>query len=737
MVLADDVSISGGVLLNKHETLDDTLISLLQNCGITTISVVSPDDSQGPIEEGGPIAEPTAPSPPLQSDPIILARPPLKKTDLPPEIKISISPDAESAQLTLDPCATPPSMITADTILQALEAHDVVHGINRELVEKIAAAWAIEPHHIDAPGIAEATAPIAGIEGDIKMLVGHLSANSDCEKVRSMSFFHDALLEFPSIEKAARDTPIAERTHRHAATPGINVKGGDIAAPSESVTDITLGGNVRFSKDNTTIVALCNGIAYHVDTTIGVIPINFDGAFTITLSSDNMTAYCTVTPPGPGGKLPDKVALLDMLKAASVHFGVNESDIITLLSLCRQGAYPKEPFPVARGLAPVNGSDGDFLYHFNIETSLAPAINSDGSADYKAVNIIQTASAGEQLVTLIPPGDGHDGTDVFGKTLPSQKGTAARLPQGPHTAPDPNNPDSLIAETDGIVRLAGGLVEVYEGFLVKGNVDYSTGNIDYNKTIQVGGDVKSGFTIHAGGDLEVHGTIEDCHITTGGNVLCRCGFVGQGKGSIEAKGDVNLSFIKNQSVRSFKTIAIAKEAINSFLYSRASIILHGKPLSAAGGEIHAKSSITAHTVGNHTGIRTLLEVGVDYLMVDELTMVEKLIAEATAQFKKVADAFTRYQKTMQQKKNLTAQEQSKLHELTAAFKQTRQKITVLEERKVIIAGKMYTISDARITIEHAALPGTLLKFGDRHHLLREELIGPKTIIYADHDIKIC
>lgn len=741
MVLSDDVSIAGGILLNKLETLDDTLISLLQNCGITSISIFSPDSEEAVSRPRQPVQSTEQSTPPDLPPTFDLPTPgktaaSVPKTALPSEIKISIAPDAMAAHLTLEPGDSPSAKITATTILSALEAQGIVYGINREMVERVAAEWTVAPHFIEAPRIAEGTAAVPAVEGDLRMIVGHLTTRADCDTVRTLNFFSEALAAFQSIEEAVRGAPIAERTTRHSATPGSDVFGNAKNATPAPAIEITLSENAEFSKDNQTILSRCNGIAYHIESTVGVIPINFDGSFIIDISSDNMTAYCKVIPPGPGGKLPDKQALLDTLRSASIYFGINESEITTLLSLCRQGAYPKEPFIVARGIAPVNGSNGDFLYHFNTETSLAPAINSDGSADYKSVNIVSTVSKGEQLVTLIPPGDGHDGSDVFGKIIPSQKGTPARLPQGPHTIPDPQNPASLLAEIDGIVRQAGGLVEICEGFLVKGNVDYSTGNIDYNKTIQVSGDVKSGFNIHCGGDLQVNGTIEDCHLSVGGNVLCRCGFLGQGKGCIEAKGDVNLSFVKNQCVKSFRSIAVAREAINSYLYSRTSIILHGKPLSAAGGEIRAKNSITAYTVGNHTGIKTLLEVGVDYLMVDELAMIEKQVSETTAQFKTVADAFTRYQKNIQQKQNLSAQEQGKLRELTAAFKQTRQKLTVLEERKTIVAGKLHTVSDTRITIEHGAYPGTLLKFGDRHHLLKEELIGPKTIIYAEHDIKI-
>jgi len=755
MVLSEDVDIAGGVLLQKEEVLDDTLISLLENCGITTIEInetikqsnVRPASSvmkQADVlnttntVDSTDAAETTdTPDTADSQKKIDEPRENTAATEIPPELHITVQPDKMSASIILDPVPqSTATSITAENLHFALITSGIRYGINSRLLEVAAQEWAQGQRHSEFSEVARGTPPVPAIDGDITMLVKHTRSSSECDTIRQLRSFNEVTTSFPHLEITPAGTMIAQQEVCHLSIPGTDVFGKTVPPPALEPGSIIAGENVRLGDDNRSATALCAGIAYCLGSTVGILPVDADGAFTIEISTDHMTARCKVTPPGPGGKIPSKQDLMQLLRDASVHSGVSESDIDTLIALCSRKAFPEEPFTVARGLAPVNGKDGDYLYHFKSETSLAPAINSDGSADYKSINIVTTTTKGQQLVSLIPPTEGHDGSDVFGKVLPAQPGKPAKLPQGPHTVIDPQNSSMLLAGIDGIVRMSGGLVEVCEGFLIRGNVDYSTGNIDYGKTIQVSGDVKAGFTVRAGGDLQVNGTIEDSHITVGGSVLCRCGFLGQGKGTIEAKGDVNISFIKNQSVKSFRSISIAKEAINCFLYSRTSIALHGKPLSAAGGEMHAKNSISVYTVGNHTGIRTLLEVGVDYLMVDELSMIEKQITDTTAHFKSVADTFKRYQQNVGAKKRLSTSEQQKLQELTAAFKQARQQLSVLEERKSIVNGKMYQVDDARITIEHAAYPGTLLKFGERHHFLKEELIGPKTIIYADHEIKI-
>jgi hypothetical protein len=49
---------------------------------------------------------------------------------------------------------------------------------------------------------------------------------------------------------------------------------------------------------------------------------------------------------------------------------------------------------------------------------------------------------------------------------------------------------------------------------------------------------------------------------------------------------------------------------------------------------------------------------------------------------------------------------------------------------------MYHLNEAYIKIDHSAMPGTLFKFGERHFLVKEEIIGPKMVRLIDHEIKV-
>jgi hypothetical protein len=279
-------------------------------------------------------------------------------------------------------------------------------------------------------------------------------------------------------------------------------------------------------------------------------------------------------------------------------------------------------------------------------------------------------------------------------------------------------------------------VEISEGYVVKGDVDFSTGNVKYAKSVIVGGDIKSGFTIDCGGDLQVSGTIEDATLNVGGVVLGKLGFIGQGKGIIESKGDVHLGFMKNQTIRCRNSVTIAREAINSTIFARKSITVLGNPLSVAGGTLCTRNLISVYTVGNNSGIKTMLEVGVDFTLLEELEKTEKQLETIGQDCKKIIASYKKYDHLLKIKKSLPPKELQIFHKLRTTLVKYSEQIKALERRKNALSSRVNDKSNAQLKITHAAMPGTMIKIGERHHLVREEIIGPKTVAMVKGEIKI-
>jgi hypothetical protein len=728
MRLVEDISLPRrkGVV-KKSEPITGKSIALLRKAGITRISIQS-DDSPG-SETGEPAAVPEQAAPdtaPAQN---------VKK--LMPIIMVIVHDDCLAADLIIEPAGEECAEISVETLLAALDKKGVSYGINRDLLDKIVRQWADHKRRHEFENIARGIAPQAGVEGAFQLCVQHLASMRDLEVVQQSTYHWQAADHIGNIQRIDKGMVLAEKPFTTPSQPGINVRGEPVLSEDSPVeAKISLGDGVAFSTDRSQIIALADGVCYYVNDTIGIFNLDFNGSIDILIASDRMSAQLCLHPPGEGGSMPGEKAIDNLLTNNLISSGIMKAAIEDLLKSCGEGNIPHEPVTIAIGTPPVHGKKGEIEFLFNINTSLAPKINPDGSADYKEVDIVIAVTKGKPLARVIAPTEGTPGKTIFGEDLPCKEGSPAVLPIGPGTEIDAKDDDLLVAAIDGIVRYTGSYVEVSEGYIINGNVDYSTGHVRYNKSVIINGDVKTGFNIECGGDLQVSGIIEDSSITVGGSVLCKHGFVGHGQGVIDAKGDVNVGFILNQTIKARKNVNVAKESINGTIYSRQSVHVHGNPLSVAGGMIVAREMISAHTVGNHSGVRTDLEVGLDFTLVEELKKNEAQETELGLKAQKLLEPITKYRHRTAHGHHLGESEETLFTKLKIAYAKIEEQKRLLEKRKELIKTKLHELDNSYISIEHGAMPGTHFKIGERRNFLKEEVIGPKTVRLINQEIII-
>ncbi|HEX2959484.1 MAG TPA: FapA family protein [Chitinispirillaceae bacterium] len=721
MTVSTDIIGPGGIiLLPANKTLNNENILLLSKNGVVQVDIKEIDAST-PAAAQNPLPE--------NIDQEIM------RTRKLPSLHINVSDDAMTASLIIEPTDQDNSDLTIEDIRTALDNYKIISGINEKVIESAVQNWNCKKRRYEITGIASGIPPEPAVEGDVHLPVRCLICESDAKKVRSIRYIWQNSDLLPQIQHIKPGMVVAE-LQINSSVPGKNVKGEPIFTEKVIKKDITCGNGATFLPDKKMFTSTMDGVLCFFDNILDVIPVSFDGAVDIEVSTNKMTAELIFNPPVEDGMPPKEQDVFDTLQNAHISHGIDESRLKEITSDLKKGIVPEGRILIAQGTAPVNGQNGKITYHFNTQTSLKPKLNPDGSVDYKSIDIVISVGKGEKLATLEPPEKGTSGKNLYGELISCLDGTPARLPVGPNTEPDPQDHDTLIASTDGIVRLAGSTVEVCEGFVINGDVNFSTGNVKYDHSVIVTGDVKSGFDIECGGDLQIGGTIEDCNLKIGGNVLCRFGFCGQSKGLIDAKGDVNLGFMKNQTVRSKKNVNIAREAINSIIFAKESINIHGNPLSVAGGHLTARDSITVNSIGNHSGIKTLCEVGFDFTLGEELHMLEEHLAELVRNQNKIVETIKKIDKTLSFQRNLPVKEQEMRAKLKESQGKYDQQIQSLELRKKIIEKKMYNFEKVFIKFERAAFPGTLFKYGDRHYLVKEEICGPKMVRLIDFEIKI-
>ncbi len=731
MKLLEDVLLpNGSILINASQILSQTTIGVMAKRGIRKIQIVAEAEETKPVEKEKPEETPSSPQDELAAI-VEQFTPPS-----PPKLRVVVKDDKMSVKLCVEPTDAQNQILERDHIIAVLSENNIVFGINEQAISGIIEKWLKYKRYYEVEDIAKGTMPQPGKEGPYEFKVKHLTTQAAVDAVRKIKYYSDIPRDL-FADRVDADTVIAVRGIDVPPFPGTDVYGNIVTTEETIKTEMKGDNSVSFADDNQKIIAKSTGFAYVINSnTVGVVLFQFDGSIEIAIPQDRMKAEITVHAPGPLGKVPTRDDVRSLLFDNKIVFGVKDAVIDALCKDLVKNRYPGGPVLIAEGVPAVHGENGKVKFLFNTLSSLKPKVNKDGSADFKNIDLVNSVTKGQKLAELEPPTNGTPGKTILGSELPCLNGEKAKLPIGQNTVLSQEDASVLCAGTDGNVRYNGSTVDISEGFVIKGNVDFSTGNIKYPKSVEVAGDIKSGFRIECGGDLQVAGTIEDADIQVNGNVLCKLGFVGQGKGLINAKGDVNIGFLKNQTVKSRQNIAIAKEALNCTLFARKAIEIHGNPLSLAGGKVLARDSVTAHTIGNMSGIKTIVEVGTDFTLIEELEKTDVQIAELEENRKKILVTYQRYEKIKELKKSLSAKDEFLFEKLKTTLSKYDMQIKTLDDRKAIIAGKMNNFKTSFIKIEHSAMPGTMFKIGPRHFLVKEEIIGPKSVRLINEEIRV-
>lgn len=287
-----------------------------------------------------------------------------------------------------------------------------------------------------------------------------------------------------------------------------------------------------------------------------------------------------------------------------VKIGLKEDELKLLLS----NQYYNEKVCIAEGIKPIDGKDGYIKYHFDIDKKLAPKLLENDTVDYRELGIINNVRKGDILAELIPPTEGRNGYKVTGELIPYKKGKTPRFKYGKNVKLLDNGM-YLVSKTDGLVELKDGRVIVSEVFEVA-DVDNKVGNINFNGSVIVRGNVLNGFRVIADGDVKVKGVVEGAYIENTGDVIVERGIQGYNRFTINTKGNVITKFVENAKLDVGRSIT-AEAIMHSEVSCKDSIIALGKRGLIVGGICRAEKEIRANIVGSSMATTTILEVGVD------------------------------------------------------------------------------------------------------------------------------
>lgn len=342
-----------------------------------------------------------------------------------------------------------------------------------------------------------------------------------------------------------------------------------------------------------------------------------DSGLMIRISDDCMKAYISVplgfkkrfTPPG----------ILKILKKYEINYGLLQKEIERFCNDLPAGLE----LQIAQGSGSSSSSNGYYDFYFNTSPMDTPTIKSDGSVDYSRIKIAETVKAGSVLAVYHPARIGETGFTIssipiresVGVDLPPLKGIGIIYDEATLT---------YTAQYDGNVSFQEDAytLNVLKNFTLDGDATRVNGNIRYDGSIVIRGDVRNMACIYATGDIVVEGTVEGAELHAGQNIVLKKGVNAAGKGIIEANGKIMGSFFEAAILKASGSIE-GSYFLNCKVETDDLLLAKGGKALIQGGNIIAAIGIEAHNIRCNPASKTSLMVG----RTPSLTKRKQILAE--------------------------------------------------------------------------------------------------------------
>ncbi len=400
--------------------------------------------------------------------------------------------------------------------------------------------------------------------------------------------------------------------------------------PKEDIVEIVKKYSIK-DFDPSTIDKVIEESSKYIFITKDKDAINIDEKFDIIVSKDRMLAEVKFKAPFKNGNVLSKQQILDKISESNVVFGLDFSDIENFI--CNRD-YNKS-YVIAKGIQPEESKNGFLEYHVDIsKKTTKPKVLEDGTLDYRELNMFESVHKDQTLVTRVDAIKGADGRNVYDEVVPSKlPKEAPTLAQGKNTRISEDG-KLLLSNIDGCVAMKGKTVNILPVLEIESDVDTSIGNIDFIGSILIKGNVLSGFTVSAGGDIDILGVVEDSNIIANGNISIAKGVQGGGKARIIASENINLNFVENATIICEKDIT-ASSIMHSDMWCGGNVNILGDKGVITGGKSIISGVLSTKYIGAPMSSHTDITVGINYRVLNKYEELVQKVEEMSEKYNKL------------------------------------------------------------------------------------------------------
>jgi len=495
-----------------------------------------------------------------------------------------------------------------------------------------------------------------------------------------------------------------------AGQDGEDVFGKTLPAVQGLALKLQLGTRVCLDDAGQSVTALADGFPVVLGAYVDIWP-----RYAISVAADRLRVSLSFDDTAATAE-----ELTTLLQEAGVCFGLRGAE----LSKAIQDGRATD-LQVAAGIKPMSGTQARLEYFFALKGG--DLDNPAGEDRSEKCNPLAMFDAGAMLLRLQPAKQGAGGIDVFGLPIPVDDQVEIEISAGENVEKRRVGDAYVYTATQrGTPFLEAGVLRVSDEYIINADLTPAYGNIEYEGSVRIQGDVPNGYRVASEKDITISGVVNESQILSGQNINIDSGCMGAGTARLVTGGDLSAKYIDHAQVQSHGDVCVANEVIASKVeclgtarFSKAVV---------RGGDICALGGVEIGVLGSDEHMRTQVTAGEDYRVLEfgvECEQERNLLATQASEIKDQLRAYrdgamalgglNPADKAEIEKRQLRLEEISLARaELTQEWRQRRAAAAQAGRPEILVHRKMY--------------PGTLITLRGAKRRVAHPVKGPVKII---------
>ncbi len=339
---------------------------------------------------------------------------------------------------------------------------------------------------------------------------------------------------------------------------------------------------------------------------------HIDGQFSIIIDDDQVTATFSYHPAFMGQEIE-----YDEIIAELEQLGLSEQQVDS--EIIKQTLHDDmaSSVVIASGSKAVDGTDAIIEVIFSTDSTHGPETKADGTVDHYRTHTYVTVAENTPLLRRIPATQGKSGVTIFGDVIEPIAGEDIQFELNDSIQLDNNDPNILLSLKSGHPIVRDNTV-IIDDTLVLEEASLETGNIEFQGSVKITGDVKPNVRVEASGDIHVEGLVENAELIAGNTVYVLSGVISNTISEnethqldeyttlIEAEKDIHLKYCTSVEAHAGGSIYIENYSLHSALKAHKEIVAgvnNGKGI-LIGGQAKANYRVEANIIGSEAYVKS-------------------------------------------------------------------------------------------------------------------------------------